>query len=268
MTVAATKSRSPKNRGSKRVVPLLALVAFVAAMVIGFWVAKEYFWRLPVTISNESTVVEGVERRYRLVIPDSVRGTQNLPVVFALHGALDTTEEMAVYSDLDRLAAEKGFLLVYLQGRLLNWPPSIPEENPTYIDNDLRFFEAMCDEMAKGHGADSKRVYVVGVSQGGAMANLLTAKCSERIAATVCCCCGWMPHPLDEAPLNTKYKCPVLFLVGSADQQVPPSMVRTAHDAFKRDGHPVEFRMLPGLGHGWPEVNDEIWEFLAGKRLP
>lgn len=245
--------------------------AFVALVVVllGFsiaWFATGHGWLLPATISHETMIVEEVKRTYRLVIPDSVRGKQNLPVVFALHGALDTTDEMAVYSDLDRLAVEKGFLLVYLQGRLLNWPPSIPEENPTYIDNDLRFFEAMCEKMAREHSADPTRFYVVGVSQGGCMANLLTAKCSERIAATVSCC-GWMPRPLDVEPLNTQFKCPILFLVGSEDRQVPPEMVRKAHDAFQREGHPVEFRLIPGIGHGWPPVNEDIWQFLVDKQI-
>jgi poly(3-hydroxybutyrate) depolymerase len=267
MTVAEHHSRSTKNCAWRRLLLLSAVIAFVVAMATFFWLSIGSPLRLPIAISNESMKVEGIKRTYRLVIPDSTRGQESFPLVFALHGALDTTEEMAVYSDLDRLAAEKGFLLVYLQGRLLNWPPSIPAENSTYIDNDLRFFEAMCDEMANKHGADLQRIYVVGVSQGGAMANLLTAKCSERIAATVCCC-GWMPHPLDEAPLNTKYKCPILFLVGSEDRQVPPEMVRKGHAAFAREGHPVEFRLIPGLGHGWPGVNEEIWEFLEGKRLP
>lgn len=250
-------------RRSKWVVAFTLL--FVVA-IFAVWLARNYRRPLPIAVSNESMMVEGVKRTYRLVIPDSARGRPNLPVIFALHGALDTVEEMAVYSDLDRLAAEKGFLLVYLQGRLLNWPPSIPEQNPTYIDNDLRFFETVCDEMVREHGADPKRIYVVGVSQGGCMANLLTAQCSGRIAATVSCC-GWMPRPLDVEPLHTEHKCPILFLVGSEDHQVPPAMVRKARDAFERDGHPVEFREIPGLGHGWPPVNEEIWAFLEGKRL-
>jgi hypothetical protein len=40
-------------------------------------------------------------------------------------GANDTVDEAAGYMGLDQLAADKGFLLVYLRGRILNWPPSI-----------------------------------------------------------------------------------------------------------------------------------------------
>jgi hypothetical protein len=59
-----------------------------------------------------------------------------------------------------------------------------------------------------------------------------------------------------------------LFMVGSQDRQVPPEAVRVGCDAFAREGHPVEFRVIEGFGHGWPQVeNERVWEFLAGKRL-
>ena len=99
------------------------------------------------------------------------------------------------------------------------------------------------------------------------MANAVTAKCSERIAATVVGC-GWMPEPLDVEPLNTRHKCPMLFLVGSRDRQVPPEAVRVGYNVFKREGHPVELRIVEGFGHGWPQAeNERVWEFFAAHRL-
>jgi poly(3-hydroxybutyrate) depolymerase len=216
------------------------------------------------TVLQESIQVDGEKREYRLVMPDAVRRHSLIPVVFALHGAGDTTSDMAQHTGLDRLAVEKAFLLVYLQGRHRNWPPHIPPDNPDCMAPDLKFFEATCDEMVRRYHADPKRVYVVGVSQGGAMANVLTAKCSRRIAAAVCVC-GWLPEPLGREPLNTQHKCPMLFIIGSQDRQVHPAIVRSAHDAFARDGHPVEFRTIDGFGHGWPRnqgINEGIWAFL------
>jgi predicted esterase len=61
----------------------------------------------------------------------------------------------------------------------------------------------------------------------------------------------------------------MLFLVGSKDRQVPPQAVRAAHDAFAREGQPVEFRIIEGFGHGWPRAeNERVWEFFASHRLP
>lgn len=228
-----------------------------------------WYWHTDVEVQHRTIQVGDSIREYRLVIPDSVRDKHDLPVVIALHGALDTTDEMAAYTGLDQLAAEHSFLLVYLQGRFLNWPPSIPEEKPDIAEPDLQLFDQVCDELIDTLGADRQRIYVVGVSQGGAMCNLLVTQRSERIAAAVCNC-GWMPKPLDTQPLNTVHKSPMLFLVGSRDTQVPAKMVRVACDVFQRGQHPVRFQILEGAGHGWNQkfdVNNIVWEFLHDKRL-
>ncbi|MHB1031368.1 MAG: CE1 family esterase [Pirellulaceae bacterium] len=257
----------PPRRRAGLVVAVVVCFAIVSFM-LGLRTSR--YWPVPITVLDRSLAVDGEHREYRLVIPDARREGELTPVVFALHGALETTSEMAGYTGLDQLAAKYGFLLVYLQGRHSNWPPFIPADNPSFVLPDLRFFEAMRNEMVSKHRADPQRVYVVGVSQGGAMANLLTAKCSYLITATVCCC-GWLPKPLGLEPLNTQYKCPMLFIVGSQDRQVSPAIVRSAHDAFAHDGHPVEWRIIDGFGHGWPRdegINDDIWLFLSSHRLP
>jgi poly(3-hydroxybutyrate) depolymerase len=242
----------------------IAGIAFLSAAA-GFGAA--WAWRPQATVMQRALDVDGERREYRLVVPRSIDGRRGVPVVFALHGAIDTVDEMAAYTELDRLAIEKGFLLVYLQGRMLSWPPFIPPENPDIYEPDVRFFHGMCDFVVREHAVDPRRIYLLGVSQGGAAVNALTAMCSERIAATVVGC-GWLPDPLGDAPLETENKCPMLFLVGSRDRQVPPEMVREGHDAFERAAHPVELRVIDGFGHGWPRgENERVWEFLEGKRL-
>lgn len=165
------------------------------------------------------------------------------------------------------LKGSRGSIDLYLQGRLLNWPPLIPPENPDILEPDLEFFRAICDELVARQHADPRRIYLAGVSQGGAMVSAVAAKYSERIAAAVCCC-GWMPEPLDVEPLKTRYKRPILFIAGARDRRLPPDVVRVAHDVFERAGHPVEFRVIAGFGHGWPrEENGRIWDFLRRRQL-
>jgi poly(3-hydroxybutyrate) depolymerase len=251
-------------RASRR--PWIAIAGILLVATIGL--AAACAWPVRPTITQGTIDVHGLERQFRLVIPNSAREQTNVPIVFALHGANDTTDEMADHTELDQLAAEKGFLLVYLQGRIYNWPPFIPPEKPDHMEPDFDFFTTMCDFMVSQYHADPLRIYMVGVSQGGAMANAITAKRSERIAATVVGC-GWMPEPLDVEPLGTRHKCPMLFLVGSRDRQVPLETVRVGYEVFKREGHPVELRVVDGFGHGWPSAeNDRVWDFLAAHRLP
>lgn len=224
-------------------------------------------------VVHGTLIVNGDEREYRLVMPLSLANkneSRQVPLVLALHGALDTVDEMAKYTGLDTMATKHGFILIYLQGRKLNWPPYIPPENPDLAVPDFHFFDAVCEFANRKYNADLARVYVVGVSQGGCMCNLLVANRSKKIAAAVDCC-GWMPKPLDTVPLQTDRKTPILFIVGANDTQVPPSVVLEAHDTFKKAGHPVEFRLVPGMGHGWPKAKTEttaIWDFLSKHQIP
>ena len=191
------------------------------------------------------------------------------PILFVFHGALDTTEQAAEYTRLDRLASSQGVYVVYPQGRFLNWPPSIPPENPECIEPDLALFDALCRELAHRYPVDTKRIYVTGMSQGAAFVNLLVAKRSEKIAAAAAHS-GWLPDPLGESPLHTRRKCPMLFIAGTEDRQVPPAAVREAYDCFRRADHPVEFLLIEGLGHHWAlehDVNAKIWRFLSPHRL-
>ena len=248
----------------------LAGILLLAGVIITIGWAMSH-QRLPVTVFHETISIDDLDREYRLVVPNELLGPESetnqspVPVVVALHGALDTTDEMAKYTGLDHLCAEKKFLLVYLQGRILNWQPAIPAENPDVMEPDLKFFEMVCDRMESKWRGDPNRIFVVGVSQGGSMVNVLAAKRSNRIAAAVCNC-GWLPKPLGQTPLETDYKCPMLFISGTNDQQVSPKAVRFAHDAFEKDGHPVTFHSIEGAGHGWGKshgVNELVWSFLS-----
>lgn len=248
----------PRLFSRKRLSTVLLLCVAISVLI--------YVVRRPgVTVSDETLEVNGLSRAYRLVIPQSRSNNPRLPLVVAFHGALDRTDEMAGYTGLDELSAEKRFLLVYPAGRHQNWPPLIPEENPHIMQPDVDFFRAICDHMVTHHRADPDRIYVLGVSQGGAMSTVITAFCSDLIAATICNC-GWLPRPLGEQPLPTSNKCPMLFIVGENDRQVTPESTREAHDAFAAVGHPVEFLVVPNHGHGWPlehNINEVAWDFFS-----
>jgi poly(3-hydroxybutyrate) depolymerase len=236
-----------------------------ALVLIGLWWI--YVSREPrIQIEQRHIQVAELDRTYRLVKPLDVPSGKKLPLMIALPGALDTAEQMASYTQLDRVAARQQFVLAYLEGRNYNWPPSIPEENPDVYQPDIAMFDAVCDQLIK-EVADPQRVYLVGVSQGGCMANVLAMKQSGRLAAAVINC-GWVPKPLELVPPMTEHKMPMLFIGGSEDKQVDPEIVRIGAEIFKMAGHPVRFEVIRGAGHGWNAnygVNDMVWGFLHDK---
>jgi polyhydroxybutyrate depolymerase len=215
-------------------------------------------------------MVDGAERRYRLVVPKGVDRATTLSLVVAFHGAGDTAEQMAEQTNLDRLASSQGFLLAYPEGRFQSWPPFIPPENPSSIDPDLRLFDVLCAELSRRFNIDRRRIYVVGTSQGAAFVELLVAKRSCAIAAAAAHS-GWLPKPLPSEGIHADCKTPILLIVGSEDRQVPPPITEEAVRCFAREGHPVEYLKIPGVGHRWAlevGINARIWTFLSAYRLP
>lgn len=242
-------------------------------LCVAVWAAKNAGWNpLGAQLDSsskfavETLKVGGVDRRFRVVFPQSADTSKRLPVVIALHGALDSIEDMARYSNLDASAQKHGFLLIYIEGRNLGWPPIIPPDNEEYIEPDLKLFDRVNELAVKEYAGDPRRIYLVGVSLGGCMVNLLVVNRSSKIAAAVCNC-GWLPSPLGETPLETDYPCPMLFVVGDQDQQASPAMVLEARAAFEMAGHECELLLLPQKGHGWNQINEPMWEFLKGKTL-
>ena len=115
-----------------------------------------------------------------------------------------------------------------------------------------------------------RRIYLTGISQGAAFLHIVIARRSERIAAAASHS-GWLPDPLGETGVDTKHKCPILFIVGKNDTQVSPQSVAKAHDCFADAGHPTKMLQLEGVGHCWAKhrgINETIWQFLSKHQLP
>jgi poly(3-hydroxybutyrate) depolymerase len=116
--VVPTKRDRPRSRHPTRLTFLMLVFTFFVV----FLVATGYFKseRTRARVEHLTIQVKGATREYRLVVPFSIVHQHDRQLLIALHGALDTTDEMAEYTQLDMLAAREGFLLVYLQGRLLS----------------------------------------------------------------------------------------------------------------------------------------------------
>ena len=258
-----------QNPMSTRSYWLPLLIGLTALACLG-WLAYQQPARLPITILRNQTIeVGGDVRTYRLVLPDPMESSSPVPLLVVLHGALDTVEQAAQYTGLDQLAAEHSVCLLYLQGWNDSLPPSIPEKHPEVVDREIAFFDAACDEIATQYPIDQRRIYITGMSQGAAFLHIVVARRSDRIAAAASHS-GWLPEPLGEAGVDTKNKCPMLFIVGAQDTQVSPESVIAARDCFADAGHPAELIQIEGVAHRWAKdrgINETIWRFLTQYEL-
>jgi poly(hydroxyalkanoate) depolymerase family esterase len=124
-------------------------------------------------------------RGFQLYVPSSLSG-QAAPLVVMLHGCKQDPEAFAAATRMNRLADHHGFLVLYpRQGarqnidRCWNWFDAASQQGW----GEAAIIAGMVEEVVKHHPVDRRRIYVAGLSAGGAMASILASCYAELFAA-------------------------------------------------------------------------------------
>ena len=64
-------------------------------------------------LSNESILVDGLNRTYTLYLPSGFNSNASLPLVLNFHGGAGTANDQLYTSDMRDLADEQNFIVVY-----------------------------------------------------------------------------------------------------------------------------------------------------------
>ena len=182
---------------------VLASCTAAVAIVWHFHTAAEIF-------PEERLTCEGDVRSYRLVVPHAL--PQPAPIVFAFHGVGGSGQGMARYSKFDRLAGNKGFLLVYPAAQKGMWATMETEERPLDENPDIQFFDQLLEHLGKRFDIDRNRIYIVGMSNGASFVQLLTVARPSVIAAAAA---HSGPKPREFEPDGKPP--PLLLVVGEDD---------------------------------------------------
>jgi polyhydroxybutyrate depolymerase len=146
----------------------------------------------------QSLHIGGETRTYRLETPPFPPSGRLLPVIIFLHGVnTDITVPIQARYDIpfETLAGREPALIIRPQGRDGRWntgprgPASWRDRIRHWVGldapaaDDLGFLRALIDQAVAYDGGDPARVYVAGVSAGGAMTIRVACELSDKVAA-------------------------------------------------------------------------------------
>ena len=210
-----------------------------------------------VGINEERTITvdvdgKGKTRRYWLYVPASLAGQENVPVVFSLHGRSNNDNpNQGGKPVFTSLANEKGFIVVYPQGRNAgdeqdkkdypgdDWKKGFGDTTgweATGKENaDTKFIKALVEEIQKEYktqtssnsniSVDPKRFYLCGFSMGG----MMTYACAKVLNGTFAAYGSCGGFPLNEFHMNlaTENPIPFIHLHGKDDTVVDIKLLHT-----------------------------------------
>ena len=163
----------------------------------GTWLGLRGAKRAPASMTDIAPVgtkfIEGTysneagSRTYKLFVPSRYHQSQPLPLVVMLHGCTQSPDDFAAGTRMNFIAEEQSCLVVY--------PAQPSGANPSKCWNWFRAADQRRDEgepsliagitrrVMQEYSVDPKRVFVAGLSAGGAAAAIMGATYSDLYAA-------------------------------------------------------------------------------------
>lgn len=129
---------------------------------------------------------ERLTRRYKLYTPPRTSGQASALVVM-LHGCTQNPDDFAAGTDMNALAREQGFMVLYPEQahdanpqRCWNW---FKHNHQKRGSGEPALIASLAQMLAQQHGIEPRRVYIAGLSAGGAMAAIVATTYPDVFAA-------------------------------------------------------------------------------------
>ena len=129
----------------------------------------------------------GAQHHYRLYVPPGAVANQPMPLVLMLHGCTQSPDDFATGTGMNPAAAQANALVLYpAQPRSANANACWNWFDPSHQHRgtgEPALLVAMVRDVEARHHVDAQRVYVAGLSAGGAMAAVLAREYPDVFAA-------------------------------------------------------------------------------------
>ncbi len=126
-------------------------------------------------------------REFQTWLPTNYRAGTPLPVVLMIHGCLSEPNSMAAVSRFNELADRENFIVVYPRQNVTDNPQRcwnfMFSFNQERGSGEPSLLAGIVNKVKSRYSVDSARVYVTGISSGGAMTSIMAACYSDMFAA-------------------------------------------------------------------------------------
>ena len=243
-------------------------------------------WEGSIQARSPTEPNETIARYYRVYVPPTYDAQKPAPLLYVMGGFRVDNHSLASYTELNRLADQKGIIVVYLQAHFLNygtsgwvyqwyvfpqnWSPSDWPSNP-----DVDFVRRLSSELKAKYNIDRTRIFTSGHSRGGAESIIMAFEAPDLIAGFLSQsgftgANGYQNRIRELSPVR---KVAGVIVHGVADSDVSIVEGDGTNQALIDSGHVpnqdfLYFR-LEGVTHQWqPQYNAQAWAFMSSRPLP
>ena len=119
-------------------------------------------------------------RQFTVYQSTKINDEEKVPLLLNFHGSGMTAIEHMLYTQTNKLAEDKGFIVAYPQGINNDWNVGFEQD----YDNgtkDVEFISVLIEKLIKNYPIDSTKIYATGLSRGGFFVQRLVAELPHKI---------------------------------------------------------------------------------------
>jgi polyhydroxybutyrate depolymerase len=223
----------------------------MTSIIEAFFQERDDWYTLAVTPDSDE-----LARSYTLYVPPSYDGSEAVPLLVMLHMRPGDGASTAYITDMNRIAREEGFVVVYPDGLDNSWNYlygfDFDMEDGDHDDGD--FIMSLIDDLRVDLNLDVNRTYLAGISRGGFMTMRMACEYPDTFAAVASVSASVFPG-LPDLCNDVYAPTPIILFHGTDDDDIE---FMGSEDAVRNDrGNVYDFSFYSALetANFWADYN-------------